>query len=228
MNQVYGALHGIDGIDWMKLFTLAPSNTTRGHSLKLFRKQCRTSQRLHSFSIKVIDEKLTQVNTKTYLSFTAKSCLTEDRISKQILDDLQMSIQDKNPAYVSENGNCLFSALSVSIVGNERLATQLRVLTCIEMVTNKSLYDNRKYVSLRDVSPSYSKACKEAGTNKAFSSAWAMLAASSVVSCPIQSVYPPRNGFLDKAIGILHTIFNPMGAKTRDTIAVMWSSGSYE
>ena len=32
------------------------SNTTRGHSLKLFRKQCRTSQRLHSFSIRVIDQ----------------------------------------------------------------------------------------------------------------------------------------------------------------------------
>jgi hypothetical protein len=48
--------HGIDGIDWMTLFTLAPSNTTRGHSLKLFRKQCRTSQRLHSFSIRVIDQ----------------------------------------------------------------------------------------------------------------------------------------------------------------------------
>ena len=62
----------------------------------------------------------------------------------------------------------------------------------------------------------------------AFSSAWAMLAASSVVGCSIQSVYPPRNGFLDKAIGILNTIFNPMGAKTRDIIAVMWSSGSYE
>ena len=35
MIQAYMALYGIDGIDWMKLFTLAPSNTTRGHSLKL-------------------------------------------------------------------------------------------------------------------------------------------------------------------------------------------------
>jgi hypothetical protein len=47
-----------------------------------------------------------------------------------------------------------------------------------------------------------------------------MLAASSVVSCPIQSVYPPRNGFLDKAIGILHTIFNPMGKDLLVTISI--------
>ena len=32
------------------------SNTTRVHSLKLFRKQCRTSQRLHFFSIRVTDQ----------------------------------------------------------------------------------------------------------------------------------------------------------------------------
>ena len=35
MIQVYKALHGIDDIDWMSLFTLAPSNNTRGHSFKL-------------------------------------------------------------------------------------------------------------------------------------------------------------------------------------------------
>jgi len=34
MIQVYRALHGISNIDWMKLVTMAPSNTTRGHSLK--------------------------------------------------------------------------------------------------------------------------------------------------------------------------------------------------
>jgi hypothetical protein len=80
MNQVYGALHGIDGIDWMKLFTFAPSNTTRGHSLKLFRKQCRTSQRLHSFSIRVIDQwNNLSDSTVTSISLNAfKSVLKEE------------------------------------------------------------------------------------------------------------------------------------------------------
>ena len=38
------------------LAVLERSNITRVHSLKLFRKQCRTSQRLHFFSIRVTDQ----------------------------------------------------------------------------------------------------------------------------------------------------------------------------
>ncbi|CAG2249633.1 unnamed protein product [Mytilus edulis] len=56
MIQVYKALHGIDDIDWMRLFTLAPSNNTRGHSLKLLKKQCKTTHRLNTFSIRVVDQ----------------------------------------------------------------------------------------------------------------------------------------------------------------------------
>lgn len=50
MIQVYRALCGFDDIKCIKPFTLALSNTTRGDSFKLFWKQCRTSQRLHSFT----------------------------------------------------------------------------------------------------------------------------------------------------------------------------------
>ncbi|VDH91876.1 Hypothetical predicted protein, partial [Mytilus galloprovincialis] len=56
MIQVYTASHGIDDIDWMSLFTLTPSNNTRGHSLKLFKKQCKTTHRLNTFSIRVVDQ----------------------------------------------------------------------------------------------------------------------------------------------------------------------------
>jgi hypothetical protein len=38
------------------LAVLERSNTTRVHSLKLFRKKCRTSQRLYFFSIRVTDQ----------------------------------------------------------------------------------------------------------------------------------------------------------------------------
>ena len=55
MLQIYRALHGIDDIDCSRLFTLAPLNITRGHNWKLFHKQCRTTQRLNSFSIRVVD-----------------------------------------------------------------------------------------------------------------------------------------------------------------------------
>ncbi|CAC5361396.1 unnamed protein product [Mytilus coruscus] len=69
MIQVYKALHGIDDINWMSLFTLAPSNNTRGHSLKLFKKQCKTTHRLNTFSIRVVD----QWNNLSDLTVTAKT-----------------------------------------------------------------------------------------------------------------------------------------------------------
>ena len=138
-----------------------------------------------------------------------------------------MSIENKIPIYVSGDGNCLFNAISVSLVGSEKLATQIRVLTCIEMVMNKSLYDNEKYERLILVSPSYDTACKDAAIKGAYSAAWSMLAASTVVGCPIQSVYPPRNGILDTSVGVLNTKFQPVLLKSKDAIVIMWTSSSY-
>ena len=43
----------IDDINWMNLFMLVPSTATRDHSLKIFKKQCRTTQRLH---MRIIDQ----------------------------------------------------------------------------------------------------------------------------------------------------------------------------
>jgi hypothetical protein len=40
----------------MSLFMLVPSTATRGHSLKIFKKQCRTTQRLHTYSMRIIDQ----------------------------------------------------------------------------------------------------------------------------------------------------------------------------
>jgi hypothetical protein len=55
MIQVYKAIHAIDDINWMSLYMLVPSTATRGHSLKIFKKQFRTTQRLHT-SMRIIDQ----------------------------------------------------------------------------------------------------------------------------------------------------------------------------
>jgi hypothetical protein len=47
MIQIYKAIRGIDDINWMSLFMLVPSTATRGYSLKIFKKQCRTTQVTH-------------------------------------------------------------------------------------------------------------------------------------------------------------------------------------
>ena len=121
------------------------------------------------------------------LNYTAASCLTEDRTSKQILESLKMSIENKIPIYVSGYENCLFNAISVNLFGNEKLATQIRVLTCIEMVMNTSLYDMKIPTANFSITVVW-HACKDAAIKGAYSSAWSMLVASTVVGCPIQSI----------------------------------------
>lgn len=54
-----------------------------------------------------------------------------------------------------------------------------------------------------------------------------MVVVASVVGCPIQSVYPPRNDILDKAVGILNTIFKPVSVKSKDPIYILWRSSCY-
>ena len=115
--------------------------------------------------------------------------------------------------------------VSVDIVGNESLEPRLRVLTCIKLVSNKSIYDANTYDRLRLVSLLYDEACKDAATNKTVSSAWAILAAASVLGCPIQSVYPPLEmGSWTKQLVSLNTIFEPLKVKSRDPIIILSQS----
>ena len=55
MIQVFKALQGIDDIKWQSMFNLSV-NPTRGHPWKLQKKRCNTTQRLHSFTFRVVDQ----------------------------------------------------------------------------------------------------------------------------------------------------------------------------
>ena len=157
------------------------------------------------------------------------SDFSTDRVSKQILDSLNMSVAGRTPVYVSGDGNCLYNAISVGICGNESLSTELRVRTCLELIKNRHAYRNAP--NARDlffVSPNYDDAIKSSACKGKYACAWEMQAAATVVGCPIQSVYPPRNGLLDKAIGILNTVFTPVSSKSKkDPLVIMWSSARY-
>ena len=60
------------------------------------------------------------------------------------------------PAKVPGDGNCLFHALSIAIAGDTSLTTELRVRTCIEMVTNRNSYVKKhKDSGIKFVSPDY-------------------------------------------------------------------------
>lgn len=80
------------------------------------------------------------------------------------------------PAVVPGDGNCLFNALSVAIVGNTSLAEELRVRTCIEMAINKAIYIKKhKHTRITLVSPDYSEALRDCSADGKYSSAWTML-----------------------------------------------------
>lgn len=44
---------------------------------------------------------------------------------------------------------------------------------------------------------------------------WTILVAAQVLCGPIQSVYPPRNEFMDKTVGLLNTSFNPIASELK-------------
>ena len=54
--QVFKIMHGIDKVDKGKLFQMSECNTTRGHSLKLFKKRSRLNVRANFFSQRVVDQ----------------------------------------------------------------------------------------------------------------------------------------------------------------------------
>ena len=154
---------------------------------------------------------------------------TPDRVSKQILDSLNMSVAGRTPIYVSGDGNCLYIAISVGICGNESLSAELRVRTCLELIKNRHAYRNAPNArELFFVSPNYDDAVTSSACKGKFACAWEMQAAATVIGCPIQSVYPPRNGLLHKAIGILNTVFTPVSSKSKkDPLIIMWSNAVF-
>ena len=153
-------------------------------------------------------------------------------VSKTILENHEISFDGKIPVFVSGDGNCLFNSLSVGLVGHEKLATEIRVRACLEMVLNRHAYydgpNAKKNERLLEVTDSYDEACTAASRKGAFSSAWTMLAAATVLGSPIQSVFPPRNGLLDKTFRYLNETFTPVSSKSKfDPICIMWTSTSY-
>ena len=130
---------------------------------------------------------------------------------------------------VPGDGNCLFHAISVAVCGKTSLSTELRVRCCIEMVANKNeLMEMNKRMKIGDVSPEYDEAVKDCAINGRYSSAWTIAAAAVVLGRNITSVYPPKNGLIDKSFSTLNTVFSPPNQNPRPSasISIMWSSCS--
>ncbi|XP_028408817.1 vertnin-like [Dendronephthya gigantea] len=133
----------------------------------------------------------------------------------------------RSPLVVPGDANCLFYSLSVAMTGKYS-SKEFRVRTSIEMVVNRETYTKmHKNTGIALVSPDYLKAMKDCAMDWAFSSAWTIGAAATVLKTKIVSIYPPVNGLLDKTIPILHRTFAPVREdKRRRPIYIMWTSAA--
>ena len=99
----------------------------------------------------------------------------------------------------------------------------------MELIKNRHVYRNAPNSrELFFVSPNYDDAVTSSACKGKFVCAWEMQAATTVIGRPIQSMYPPRNGLLDKAIGILNTVFTPVSSKSKkEPLLIMWSNAVF-
>ena len=86
------------------------------------------------------NEDNTPINSRSNLAYSAK--LTPDRVSKQFLENLNISVGGRTPIYVSGDGNCMYHSISVGICGNQSVLSEIRVRTCLELIKNRHAYRN--------------------------------------------------------------------------------------
>lgn len=83
------------------------------------------------------------------------STCTKDFVSEAILRRCGMT-DIGIPLKSLSDGSCLFSSASIALTGDNHLVTELRVRTCVEMVTNHEIYKALPNASdLLDTSPSF-------------------------------------------------------------------------
>lgn len=68
---------------------------------------------------------------RAFVDETARSILSENKTSSAI-----------QPIITTGDGNCLFNAASRSICGNERMASELRLRTSLELINNQEFYSS--------------------------------------------------------------------------------------
>lgn len=107
------------------------------------------------------------------------------------------------------DGSCLFSSASIAMTGDNHLVTELRVLTCVEMVTNHEIYKALPNASdLLDTS-SFDESSLECAKPHGFSSQWTIYALSNVLQTHINVIYPPMNRKQDRPFKVFNATCSP-------------------
>lgn len=136
--------------------------------------------------------------------------LQEDEDARDLLLRFGTEYQNTTPVQSTGNGSCLFDSLSTALTGHGGHAKELRLQTAIELIINeiycKGLY--RQDVKWHCLNTSYEEAIQLC-LNSGETAGWTIHATSTVLRCPIKSMYPAVNGPKDPAVIKLANIFEP-------------------
>lgn len=152
--------------------------------------------------------------------------LEEDKDAKAYAERFNL-LKGRKLLYTNGDGSCLFNAVSLALVGNESLATELRYRCCIELTQN-IIYYKEHFLSQKIclVGGDINEACLDCATPSAWSTAWSMLALSTVIGRSLRSVFPPCNGTKDITYQALNFITYPRGGDEErfyEEVCIMWT-----
>ncbi|XP_076466742.1 uncharacterized protein LOC143297990 [Babylonia areolata] len=164
-----------------------------------------------------------------FVGFSGVGSLAVDSAAQFLMQNYLTN--DKGiPAATSAMDHVLFRAVSLAVCAKDCLACELRVRTCIEMVTFEQYYRYQKnHEQLARFAPDYNESCIDCGLIDEGSSVWTMSALASVIRRPIMSVYPSVNGNSDPAVAALNRLFTPReGEVNCQLVRILWTSISGE
>ena len=139
-----------------------------------------------------------------------------DKTSDTLLKQIHYQHKGHFPINTLGDGNCLFNATSIAIVGNESLSLELRARASLELIRNFDHYE-RLYNSNPDVqlhSDTLQETLLSIIQIGGYVGYWAMAALSSVLNCEFRSVFPPVNGPQDRHHELLTTTICPLDYST--------------
>ena len=128
---------------------------------------------------------------------TSNSVHRQDSSVALLRDNCPWILAKYVPCDVGIDGNCLFRSVSLALYGTESFCMALRVLCLIEVLLNSGLYDTESSSFYSPFAadvwlclPNYDAFVHNVARDGEYSSMLTVLAISSVVQKPIQTVWP--------------------------------------
>ncbi|CAF4239766.1 unnamed protein product [Rotaria sp. Silwood2] len=144
---------------------------------------------------------------------------TADTVAKEYLQKATEDTHHLVPVNVLGDGNCLYQSIVVLMNNPLVTASELRVRTIMELITNENYYQNTysQYVGPTDI------AVKAICKNYMFSELYEIAALCNVLQCNIRSVYPKID--FHHYMAIWDNLFTPIPpVNSNCNIAILWSN----